>query len=79
MEKETSVTSTYLSLGDNMAHMLIYALLFTFVFKVVHRNSEWTTKERLARSGLKVNPRNAKIHVTLGNVLARKVRVDIIF
>ena len=77
--KETSVTSTYLSVGDNMAHMLIYALLFTFVFKVIHRNSEWTTKERLARSGLKVNPRNAKIHVTLGNVLARKVRVDIIF
>ncbi|XP_068685859.1 protein O-mannosyl-transferase TMTC4-like [Montipora foliosa] len=72
VDKETSVTSTYLSLGDNMAHMLIYALLFTFVFKVIHRNSEWTTKERLARSGLKVNPRNAKIHVTLGNVLARK-------
>ena len=47
-----------------------------FVLKTVHRNSEWQTKERLARSGLKVNPTNAKIHVTLGNVLANKVCIN---
>lgn len=53
--------------------MFVYSLLLLFTFKTVHRNSEWQNKETLSRSGLKVNPTNAKIHVTLGNVLARKV------
>lgn len=53
--------------------MFVYSLLLLSTFKTVHRNSEWQNKETLARSGLKVNPTNAKIHVTLGNVLARKV------
>ena len=63
-------------MGVNRAgRVTVYSLLLLFVFKTVHRNSEWLTKERLAISGLKVNPTNAKIHVTLGNVLAKKVRV----
>ena len=56
--------------------IIVYSLLLMFVLKTVHRNSEWQTKERLARSGLKVNPTNAKIHVTLGNVLANKVCIN---
>ena len=54
----------------------VYSLLLVFAFKTVHRNSEWQNKETLARSGLKVNPMNAKIHVTLGNVLASRVSHD---
>lgn len=54
----------------------VYSLLLLFAFKTVHRNSEWQNKETLARSGLKVNPMNAKIHVTLGNVLASRVSHD---
>lgn len=53
--------------------IFVYSLLLLFAFKTVHRNSEWQNKETLARSGLKVNPTNAKIHVTLGNFLASKV------
>ena len=64
------------SFGVNTAgRVIIYSLLLMFVFKTLHRNSEWLNKERLARSGLKVNPTNAKIHVMLGNVLAKKVCV----
>ena len=75
-EDETSVTSVSWTFGVNtVGRIIIYNLLVIFVFKTVHRNSEWLSKERLARSGLTVNPTNAKIHVTLGNVLAKKVRV----
>ena len=56
--------------------IFVYSLLLLFAFKTVHRNSEWQNKETLARSGLKVNPTNAKIHVTLGNFLANKVSHD---
>lgn len=63
--------------GLNIAGMtFVYSLLLLFAFKTVHRNSEWQNKETLARSGLKVNPMNAKIHVTLGNVLASRVSRD---
>ena len=56
--------------------IFVYSLLLLFAFKTVHRNSEWQNKETLAISGLKVNPTNAKIHVTLGNFLASKVSHD---
>ena len=56
--------------------IFVYSLLLLFAFKTVHRNSEWQNKQTLARSGLKVNPTNAKIHVTLGNFLASKVSHD---
>jgi len=63
--------------GLSIAGMIfVYSLLLLFAFKTVHRNSEWQNKETLARSGLKVNPTNAKIHVTLGNVLASRVSRD---
>lgn len=63
--------------GLNIAGMMfVYSLLLLFSFKTVHRNSQWQNKETLARSGLKVNPMNAKIHVTLGNVLASRVSHD---
>ena len=67
-------SSTSWSFGLNTAGVVIvYSLLLIFALKTVHRNSEWQNKETLARSGLKVNPTNAKIHVMLGNVLAQKV------
>ena len=75
-ENESSVTSVSWTFGVNtVGRIIIYNLLVIFVFKTVHRNSEWLSKERLATSGLTVNPTNAKIHVTLGNVLAKKVRL----
>ncbi|KAL9965732.1 hypothetical protein ACROYT_G029574 [Oculina patagonica] len=71
VKKETSSISW--SFGLNAAGIVIvYSLLLVFAFKTVHRNAEWQNKETLARSGLKVNPTNAKIHVMLGNVIAKK-------
>ena len=78
-ENETSITTVSWTFGVNtVGRIIVYNLVVMFVFKTVHRNSEWLTKERLARSGLKVNPANAKIHVTLGNVLAKKVRAIVV-
>lgn len=72
------VSSMNWCFGLNTAgRILVYSLLLMFAVKSLHRNSEWKNKEILARSGLKVNPANAKIHVMLGNVLAKKVRVII--
>ncbi|XP_022788676.1 transmembrane and TPR repeat-containing protein 2-like isoform X2 [Stylophora pistillata] len=68
---ETSPSSWSFSLSAT-GTVLTYSLLLLFAAKTVHRNSEWLNKEELARSGLKVNPTNAKIHVMLGNVLAKK-------
>lgn len=76
-QRITKEESTNWNLSLNMpGWIIVFSLLLMFVLKTVHRNSEWQTKERLARSGLKVNPTNAKIHVTLGNVLANKVCIN---
>lgn len=53
---------------------LFFAILFMFSAKTVARNWEWRDTESLAISGLKVNPGNAKVHFTMGNVLAQQVR-----
>lgn len=45
-----------------------------FSLKTVIRNSEWKDTESLALSALYSNPSNAKVHFTLGNVLAQQVR-----
>ncbi|XP_065840870.1 protein O-mannosyl-transferase TMTC2-like [Oscarella lobularis] len=37
----------------------------------IQRNSEWLDTKSLAESGIKVNPNNAKVHLTLGNYLAQ--------
>lgn len=76
-QRITKEESTNWNLSLSMpGWIIVYSLLLMYVLKTVHRNSEWQTKERLARSGLKVNPTNAKIHVTLGNVLANKVCIN---
>lgn len=76
-QRITKEESTNWNLSLSMpGWIIVYSLLLMFVLKTVHRNSEWQTKERLARSGLKVNPTNAKIHVTLGNFLANKVCIN---
>ena len=52
---------------------LFYCLLFLFASKTIQRNSEWLDTKSLAESGIKVNPNNAKVHLTLGNYLAQNV------
>ena len=44
-----------------------------FSLKTILRNKEWKDTESLALSGIIVNPLNAKIYATMGNVLAQKV------
>jgi hypothetical protein len=53
-------------------HVLFCGLLFVFSTKTIYRNFDWTSTESLAIAGLEVNPNNAKIHLTMGNVLANK-------
>ena len=50
-------------------------LLLTFSAKTLKRNSEWQNTESIAQSSLKVNPGNAKLHMSMGNVLAQQVCV----
>lgn len=52
---------------------LAYFVLVMFAIKTVVRNTEWWDTEYLARAGMKTNPLNAKMFMTMGNVLAQKV------
>ena len=47
--------------------------------KTFLRNFDWVSTESLAVSGLRANPGNAKIHLTMGNVLANKVYHSTLF
>ncbi|XP_019854061.1 PREDICTED: transmembrane and TPR repeat-containing protein 4-like isoform X2 [Amphimedon queenslandica] len=51
---------------------LFILILLMFSAKTLIRNWEWGDTERLAVSGLKVNPLNAKVHFAMGNVLAQQ-------
>ena len=53
--------------------VLFCGLLFVCSAKAIQRNFDWVSTESLATAGLQVNPNNAKIHLTMGNVLANKV------
>lgn len=53
---------------------LAYFVLILFAAKTVVRNTEWSDTEYLAEAGMKINPLNAKMFMTMGNVLAQKVR-----
>ena len=53
---------------------MVYGLLSLFAVKTLNRNAEWKDTEGIAASGLKMNPGNAKIYLTMGNMLAQKVR-----
>ena len=44
-----------------------------FAVKTTVRNVEWWDTEYLAEAGMKTNPLNAKMFMTMGNVLAQKV------
>lgn len=63
---------------NQLGTVLVYGLLTLFAIKTLSRNAEWKNTESLASSGLKVNPGNAKIYLTMGNVLARKVRLQML-
>ena len=55
--------------------MALSFLLLTFSAKTVKRNFEWHSTQRIAQSALAVNPGNAKLHMSMGNVLAQQVRI----
>jgi hypothetical protein len=59
-------------------HVLFCGLLFVFSTKTIYRNFDWTSTESLAIAGLEVNPNNAKIHLTMGNVLANKACISLL-
>ena len=52
---------------------LVYFVLVVFAIKTVARNIEWWDTRYLAEAGMKNNPLNAKMFMTMGNVLAQKV------
>ena len=62
-----TLTGQYLALG----------LLLVLSLKTVHRNTEWLNTQTLAEAGLKDNPQNAKIHLTMANALAQKVKLSL--
>ena len=51
----------------------MYFVLIMFSIKTVVRNTDWWDTEYLAQAGMKTNPLNAKMFMTMGNVLAQKV------
>lgn len=53
--------------------VLFCGLLLVCSSKTFVRNFDWLSTEALANAGLRNNPGNAKIHLTMGNVLANKV------
>ncbi|XP_065886596.1 protein O-mannosyl-transferase TMTC4-like isoform X2 [Dysidea avara] len=50
----------------------VYFVLIMFSIKTVVRNTDWWDTEYLAQAGMKTNPLNAKMFMTMGNVLAQK-------
>lgn len=50
-----------------------YFILIMFSIKTLMRNTEWWDTEYLAQAGMRTNPLNAKMFMTMGNVLAQKV------
>lgn len=61
------------------AASLAYFVLIVFATKTVVRNTEWWDTEYLAEAGMKTNPLNAKMFMTMGNVLAQKVRNELLY
>ena len=55
----------------------MYFLLVMFAIKTALRNTDWWDTEYLAQAGMKTNPSNAKMFMTMGNVLAQKVGITI--
>lgn len=53
---------------------ILCVLLVVFSTKTLLRNMEWLDSFSIAQSSLKVNPENAKVHMSMGNELAQKVR-----
>ena len=56
---------------------LVYFVLMVFAVKTMVRNTEWWDTEYLAKAGMKTNPLNAKMFMTMGNVLAQKVSCSV--
>jgi len=52
---------------------MIVITMATHVTKTVTRNFDWWNTQVLAESALLVNPGNAKVFVTIGNVYAQQV------
>jgi len=53
----------------------VFTILLLFSAKTLVRNWEWRNTQALAESALKVNWGNAKVQMTMGNVLAQQVCV----
>ena len=55
------------------AILALCCILLMFSAKTLARNLEWSNTQTLAEAALKVNSGNAKVHLTMGNVLAQQV------
>jgi tetratricopeptide (TPR) repeat protein len=51
---------------------LFLITVFAFILKTVVRTSDWKNEETLYNSGIKVNPRNAKLYNNLGHLYEKK-------
>ena len=51
-------------------------LVLIFSAKTLSRNSQWYNTDTLVHAGLKTNPGNAKLHMSMGNELAKQVTTN---
>ena len=52
-------------------------LVLIFSAKTLSRNSQWNNTDTLVHAGLKTNPGNAKLHMSMGNELAKQVTTNL--
>ncbi|XP_076812940.1 protein O-mannosyl-transferase TMTC3-like [Clavelina lepadiformis] len=57
---------------DKLVMVFIVLLLFSFAFKTIHRNTEWTSEKSLFKSALKVTKQNAKVWNNIGHAYERE-------
>ena len=55
-----------------LLHIPLFLLVMLHSTQTVRRNSEWYSDETMALSGIKINPNNAKLFLSVGNDLAQK-------
>ena len=58
----------------HLVNILMLLVVVGFSVKTVLRNAEWTNTETLGMAAVPVNPGNAKVLMTLGNIYAQQVR-----
>ncbi|CAI8019479.1 Protein O-mannosyl-transferase TMTC2, partial [Geodia barretti] len=70
-----SINSFRTKTRKNHAAIAVSLLVLVFSAKTVSRNSEWGTSRGIVTAALKTFPGNAKLHMSMGNILAQQVKL----